>query len=76
MKKKIQLSDHAFVRYLERYAGLDVDQMKKTIINAIKKDIYFKNGIFKTDYGQAILKDNVIVTFVPNGQQPKYKKDS
>ena len=77
-KPKLTISDHALVRYMERVIGVDVNGVRKQILDAkSKKDIsvlgdcvYPVNNLYCV-----VVKDGVVVTVKPVGKM-KVKKGS
>lgn len=64
---ELQVTDHAVVRYIERFYQLDLDGIKKEIISDVEKfDGYLKNGTGKisTDKLSYVIKDNKIITLI------------
>lgn len=67
MKKDVILTEHAMLRYFERAYGIDLDNMKDTILT--EKDIeaikFVKSGKVPLDCGLiAVVKDLSIVSIV------------
>lgn len=60
-KGEIQISDHALIRYLERFVGVDVDSMRKELQKYIvpkimKGKVPFKDGL------KFVIEDGIVVT--------------
>jgi hypothetical protein len=60
-KDEILISDHALIRYLERFVGVDVDSMRKELQKHItpkisKGKIPFRDGL------KFVIEDGVVVT--------------
>lgn len=53
---RIQVTDHAIVRYMERILGLDLNEIREAIIPSGK--LPFKNGNYKTKDGFIVLIQN------------------
>ena len=62
--EKLTVSDHAVLRYLERQAGMDIEVMKQTIINAVLplSDKLGDGQYPLNDECKAVVKGNVVVT--------------
>ena len=65
----VQISEHAVLRYLERYKGLDVEEIKKEILpneewlnSILNKSEDTKIALIKIGDHRLEIKDNVIVT--------------
>ena len=67
LKKKVTVADHAVIRYLERRYGFDFEDIRKEILtdNVIRAVKMGAEGV-KLQHGTFKVKDNVIVTYVPN----------
>lgn len=66
--KKVQISEHALMRYFERYVGLDVKKFKLAIRKDIGRFITKGKGKFETPYGVAIVRNWTVVTFITKEQ--------
>lgn len=68
--KKLSISEHAILRYIERVFEINVDEIEKALAkneNIVKAQKTFKNSEVKIPLGDglyAILKDSCIVTIV------------
>lgn len=63
--RKIVVSEHAILRYLERVDGVDIDQIRESILTEELKKYsdQFTSGKFPFNkHNRAIIKDNVVVT--------------
>lgn len=58
---EILISDHALVRYLERFVGVDVDSIRKELQKHITPKIY-KGKIPFRDGLKFVIEDGVVVT--------------
>lgn len=56
----VKVSDHAVVRYLERKYNMDVDDVREEIRS------YFITGVDDGIYGPWVVKENTVVTYMPN----------
>lgn len=69
-----EVSDHAIVRYFERTLGVNIDDVKKQIVNQNVINGYRAMGDGKYPIGNSdhhvIIESGVVVTIVPN----KFKK--
>jgi hypothetical protein len=70
--KKLWVSDHALIRYFERYVGLDIEKFKQEFIKKVKKYVTDKNGRFKTPYGYIVVKNAKVVTILTEEQAEQY----
>ena len=64
---EIGITDHAFLRYVERCLGVDLNVLKSKIITPeLEKMVKFMNGSGKITIGKIeyIVKDNIIVTII------------
>ena len=64
--KEITVSEHAILRFAERYLDLDVENIRAMILSEklLTSSVGFSSGKFPIgdEMGTAVLKDNVIVT--------------
>lgn len=63
--KAIKISDHAIVRYLERQAGIDIEAIRKSILESKLPDMVATlggSGKFPVNGYQVVLKDYTVVT--------------
>lgn len=66
-KGEVHVTDHAVVRYLERYMGIDVDHIKDLILANGRREMVrsLRSGRFPIDSGAKIVaKDGVVITIV------------
>lgn len=63
-KKDIIISEHAVLRFIERYMGFDIDLIKNKILSEDTKKLIQSMGTGKYPVGEykLIVKDGVIVT--------------
>lgn len=64
---ELQVTDHAVVRYIERFYQLDLEGIKKEIVADVEKfDGALKNGAgrIKTDKLSYVIKENKIITIL------------
>ncbi len=66
-KKKVTVADHAVIRYLERRYGFDFEDIRGEILTdaVIQAAKMGAEGI-KMHHGTFKIRDNVVVTYVPN----------
>jgi len=65
----ITVSDHVMIRFLERHHGLNVEEIGNKILTPeVRGMIKFAGGnsTVKAFDGKFIVKNNVVVTFIPN----------
>lgn len=73
-RRKINVSDHAVIRYLERVLGMDIEELKQDIItdDIARKIKAMGNGNYGIEGGfRMIVKDNVVLTIFKKSSQPK-----
>jgi len=65
------ISDHAIIRYLERVKGLDLSEIKQSILNDKLKTMIstLGNGKFPCDDFTAIVKDNQVITIIEGAKK-------
>ena len=66
--KKIRISDHAVLRYLERTECIDIQRLKKTLLNKQmrKKIRCMGDGKYAIAGGlRMVVRDNTVVTVLP-----------
>ena len=63
-RKKIKVSDHAVVRYLERIKGIDIDAVRKSILplDIDTKSEYIDDGTYDMNTYNIVLVKNTVVT--------------
>lgn len=71
--KNIHISDHALMRYFERYVGLDIEEFKQKLSNHLRGKVKKKNCMVETDYGVAVIKNWTVATFYTKEQYERYK---
>ena len=65
MNKKLHVSDHALLRYMERGHGLDIDKMRQQLKEGVQKKLppdYNGKVILKTDGLNFVVQNSVLVT--------------
>lgn len=61
--KKLEVSDHAVLRYLERVSGVSVDEVAERICDAVGNHVQeFGDGQFPVDGFSAVVKNNRVIT--------------
>ncbi|PZQ45235.1 MAG: hypothetical protein DI551_07965 [Micavibrio aeruginosavorus] len=64
-KKRIHVSDHALVRWLERVHGIDVDALRaKMLTSAQIRHIENGASVIKSKGHQYVVENNTIVTVI------------
>jgi hypothetical protein len=58
------VSEHALLRYIERFMGVDLESVRRAILteNAVKMIKFAKNGKVNTDGRRLIVKNGTVVT--------------
>jgi hypothetical protein len=65
--KELIVSEHALLRYIERFVGVDTDSLKKDILNQelVTKHRQLGDGKYPIDGSiKAVIKSNVVVSIV------------
>lgn len=62
--KEVIISEHAIIRYLERVMGINIEEIKKSIVNEEQTKLIksFQPKKLKTENMTLIIRDNVIIT--------------
>lgn len=69
---EVLITDHAVLRYLERYCGVDIESVKRWILAGGRGELVRKmrSGRFPIDAGaKLVAKDGVIITIVLRNQK-------
>ncbi len=69
---KVQVSDHAVVRYFERVYGMDVDKIRREIVSYHTELAILTCGNGRYPIGdrfQAVVEKNIVVTIVGFGEK-------
>jgi len=70
--KKVFVTEHAMIRYIQRIMEIDLEELKKTILpEGIKKQIEMLggNGKFPTDKCIVVAQNNAITTVLSKDQE-------
>jgi hypothetical protein len=62
------ITEHAILRYLERYKGIDIEKIKKEILpeHVLKQILFLKSGSFPiNELIKIIVRNKIIVTVAP-----------
>jgi hypothetical protein len=65
------VSEHALLRYIERFMGVDLESVRRAILteNAVKLIKFAKNGKINTDGRRLIVKNGTVVTVEPTEKE-------
>lgn len=73
IKKRVKISDHALLRYLERVEGIDMGEVTDKILteDLRKKISYFGDGSYHVAEGKfkVVVQDDVIITVISNEEK-------
>lgn len=67
--ERIQMTDHAFVRYLERYLGVDIQDVKSHLISQFPNDV--PDGRYTVDGVTFLIRNNHIITVLEENMRSK-----
>jgi F0F1-type ATP synthase membrane subunit b/b' len=65
--KKLQVSDHCLLRYLERYYNLDMNQYREEVLKLIGQS---ENNVGSIKFAGFVIKNGVVITYYPPGEKP------
>jgi len=69
----VSISDHAMLRYMERFMGIDVELIRSSMMTLVK-NVYMGDGKYKLGEDvYAIIKGGNVVTFIDEDVQYKSK---
>lgn len=65
------VSEHALLRYIERFMGVDLESVRRAILteNAVKLIRFTKSGKINTDGRRLIVKNGTVVTIESVGRE-------
>jgi len=61
---KVVVSEHALLRYLERFREIDLNLIEDEIISKIQPSLISSTCVVKSNGVKYVIKDNVVVTIV------------
>lgn len=69
--KEPVVTEHALLRYIERFMGVDLESVRRAILteNAVKLIRFTKSGKINTDGHRLIVKNGAVVTVEPIGRE-------